>query len=157
MITLAVITISDRASRGEYPDRSGPVIEEVLKAAGLPGLQVERDLVPDDPRSIETAILRHLDKDFILTTGGTGLGKRDITPEVTERICDRSIPGLAEMLRWESRRETPYAVLSRGYSGIKGDTVIVNLPGSRKGARFCAGLLVPLLAHAKAMVEGRSH
>lgn len=157
MIRVAVITVSDRASRGEYRDRSGPLIEQMLKDAGFNGLVVRRQVVPDEAAQLRDAFKDHLDKDFIITTGGTGLSPRDITPEVTRSFCDRPVPGIGEMLRRESCRETPYAVLSRGYAGMKGNTLIINLPGSVKGVRFCTRLLIPLLSHARIMAEGKGH
>ena len=153
---ILVLTISDRASEGVYEDRSGPAVLEVL-GAGIQGAHIERLVVPDDKKEILKAFESNLDKDVIVTTGGSGIGPRDVTPDVTERFCDALIPGIAEHLRRESYRETPYALLSRAVAGRKGRTVIVNLPGSVKGARFCAGLLVDILPHACAMVRGEGH
>ena len=153
---ILVLTISDRASGGVYEDRSGPAVLEVLQA-GIPGAEIERLVVPDDEAKIEQAFEAHLDKDVILTTGGSGIDPRDVTPDVTVRFCDALIPGIAEHLRRESFGETPYALLSRAVAGRKGTTIIVNLPGSVKGARFCAGLLVEILPHACAMVRGEGH
>jgi molybdopterin adenylyltransferase len=153
---ILVLTISDRASEGVYEDRSGPTVEEVLRA-GIQGAGIERLVVPDDAAKIEQAFEAHLDRDVILTTGGSGIGPRDVTPDVTARFCDALIQGIAEHLRRESYRETPYALLSRAVAGRKGRTIIVNLPGSVKGARFCAELLVEILPHACAMVRGEGH
>ena len=153
---ILVLTISDRASEGVYEDRSGPAVEEVLRS-GIQGADIERLVVPDDERRIERVFAKHLDRDVIVTTGGSGIGPRDVTPDVTARFCDALIPGIAEHLRRESFRETPYALLSRAVAGRRGRTIIVNLPGSVKGARFCAGLLVEILPHAVAMVRGGGH
>jgi len=153
---ILVLTISDRVSEGVYEDRSGPTVEEVLRA-GIQGAVIDRLVVPDDAAEIEQAFEAHLDMDVILTTGGSGIGPRDVTPDVTTRFCDALIPGIAEHLRRESYRETPYALLSRAVAGRKGLTVIVNLPGSVNGARFCAELLVEILPHACAMVRGEGH
>jgi len=153
---ILVITISDRAYRGEYEDLSGPAVKTVLEGA-LTGAEVEVVIVPDEPEEIERALESGLAGAAIITTGGTGLGPRDITPEVTERFCDRPVPGISEMLRAESLRETPNAALSRGYAGMKGRTLIVNIPGSVNGASFCAGLLAPLLSHAEGMISGEGH
>jgi len=153
---ILVLTISDRVSKGVYEDRSGPAVLEVLQE-GIPGAEIERLVVPDDETRIEQAFEAHLDRDVILTTGGSGIGPRDVTPDVTARFCDALIPGIAEHLRRESYRETPYALLSRAVAGRKGGTIIVNLPGSVKGARFCAGLLAPILPHALAMIRGEGH
>jgi len=153
---ILVLTISDRAFRGVYEDRSGPAVEEALRA-GIAGVEVERLVVPDEEARIEQAFEAHLDRDVILTTGGSGIGPRDATPDVTARFCDALIPGIAEHLRRESYRETPYALLSRAVAGRKGRTIIVNMPGSTKGARFCAELLAPILPHAVAMMRGEGH
>jgi molybdopterin adenylyltransferase len=151
-----VLTISDRASKGVYEDKSGPAVEESLRGNILDA-EIERQTVPDERVKIEEVLSGNLDKDVIITTGGTGLGPRDITPDVTIRFCDRLIPGIAEYLRTESLKETLNAVLSRGAAGIKDQTIIINLPGSVKGARFCAELLPPILLHALAMVRGEGH
>ncbi len=155
-MTVAVITISDRASRGEYEDLSGPEIEKVLHQH-LPGVVVQRHIVPDEPDEITAAFGRFAESDFIITTGGTGIGPRDVTPEVTAAYCDRLLPGIAETLRAESYRETPQAMLSRGMAGVRKETVIVNFPGSVKAVRLCAGLLVPVMEHAVKMLHGGGH
>jgi molybdopterin adenylyltransferase len=151
-----VLTISDRASSGVYEDRSGPAIERLL-ADLLPGVVVKRRIVPDEEKKILGAFAEYPSMDVIITTGGTGLSSRDVTPEATVRYCDRLVPGIAEMLRAESRRETPNAVLSRGVAGMKGTTLIVNVPGSVKAAEFCAGILAPVLSHAVNMAHGHGH
>jgi molybdopterin adenylyltransferase len=151
-----VLTISDRAFKGVYQDESGPAIEKAL-TFGLPDATVELQIVPDVKEEISKAFGSHLDKDVILTTGGTGLGPRDITPDVTEQFCDKLIPGISDYLRRESCAQTKNAVLSRGVAGIKGNTVIVNLPGAVKGAQFCTKLLIPILQHALKMIKGEGH
>ncbi len=153
---ILVVTISDRASRGEYEDLSGPAVKEILEES-ITGVDVEVVIVPDEENEIAGALESGLGGAAIITTGGTGLGPRDITPEVTERFCDRAAPGISEMLRAESLKETPYAALSRGYSGMKGSTLVVNIPGSVRGASFCARLLAPLLEHAEGMISGEGH
>ncbi len=153
---ILVLTISDRASRGEYEDLSGPAIEKILSKK-IPGADITRAIVSDDRSGIEKKFGESLDYDVIITTGGTGLGPRDNTPEATESFCDREIPGIAEYLREESRRETVNAVLSRGRAGMKGDTLIINLPGSVKGAVFCAELLGGIIPHALNMIKGVGH
>jgi len=153
---ILVITISDRASRGEYEDLSGPAVKEILEEE-IAGCDVEIVIVPDEEDEIAQAFESGQGGDAIITTGGTGLGPRDITPEMTERFCDRSAPGISEMLRAESLKETPNAALSRGYSGMKGSTLVVNIPGSVRGAAFCARLLAPLLTHAEGMISGEGH
>lgn len=153
---ILVLTISDRASQGVYNDQSGPVIEQVLRSL-IAAPQVVRSVVPDDKQAILNALGENTDKDVILTTGGTGLSPRDITPDVTTEFCDRLVPGIAEFIRSASLQETPRAVLSRGVAGQKGHTLIVNFPGSPKAAEFCARLIAPLLAHALEMMKGKSH
>jgi molybdopterin adenylyltransferase len=156
VLKVAVITISDRASAGEYEDRSGPVIEELLRKSGL-DIDVSRSTVPDDTEGIRHAIMAHCDRDYIITTGGTGIGPRDVTPEVTEELCDYELPGLSEYLRHESIKETPFAVFSRGYCGVRESTIIVNLPGSVNAVSLCTRLLLPLLEHGKKMLSGEGH
>jgi molybdopterin adenylyltransferase len=155
-VTVIVLTISDRASRGIYEDRSGPQIETVLRAE-LPGAEIRRDIVADEPAELEAAFLRHADADFILTTGGTGIGPRDVTPEVTAAWCERELPGIAEALRARSLAETPMAMLSRGTAGLRGRTIIVNFPGSVEAARLSAQTLAPVMEHALAMLRGEGH
>ncbi len=151
-----VLTISDRAYQGVYRDLSGPAVEEVLRAE-IPAVKVQRKIVPDEREMILEAYAEGLDTDAVITTGGTGLSRRDITPEVTGEFCDRMIPGIAEYLRNRSLEETLNAVLSRGAAGVKHRTLIVNLPGSEKGARFCAKVLAPVLSHAHRMIMGEGH
>jgi molybdopterin adenylyltransferase len=156
MIKVLVLTVSDRAFKGIYQDRSGPAVKEVLEA-GLHEAEVTCKIVPDDPERIEEVLKSADSADFIITTGGTGIGPRDFTPDVTEKVCDRLIPGISEQLRSESLNQTPNAVLSRGIAGIRGKTIIINFPGSEKGARFCAEQLLPVMIHAKKMLEGEGH
>lgn len=156
MLKVAVITVSDRAARGEYADLSGPRIREILEQR-LPGADISLTVVPDEVEAISQAIAGNLDRDYILTSGGTGLSPRDITPEICARICDRAIPGISEWLRRESARETPHAVFSRAYSGMKGRTVIVNFPGSLRGAEFCATLMAGIMPHGREMIRGGGH
>lgn len=156
LFSILVVTVSDRAAAGVYEDRSGPAVEEELRAA-FPGCRVERKIVPDDEGPLRGALESGEAFDVVLTTGGTGLGPRDITPEVTKAVCDRELPGVAEMLRFESRKEVATAVLSRGVAGSRGQTIYVNLPGSEKGARSCTRMLIPVLLHAVEMASGGDH
>lgn len=155
---IAVITVSDRASAGVYPDKSGPAIEEILREA-LPAAEIDRSLVPDGEASVRAALERHAETgaDWILTTGGTGPAPRDQTPEASRAFCDRELAGIAEYLRAESLKETPNAVFSRQYAGMRGTTYVVNLPGSERAARFSTRLLAPLLEHGARMARGEGH
>ncbi len=155
-MTVVVITISDRAHRGVYPDRSGPRIVELLEE-GLPRAEISREVVPDEQEEILAAFRRHRKADFIITSGGTGIGARDVTPEVTGRYCDRLLPGIAETLRAASYRDTPSAMLSRGVAGLKGATIIVNFPGSTAAVELCTRLLLPVMEHALRMLKGEGH
>jgi molybdopterin adenylyltransferase len=155
-VRVAVVTISDRASRGEYEDLSGPEVErEVL--ARLPGSAVTRRVTADEVPLILAALEACADSDFILTTGGTGIGPRDVTPEATPRFCEREIPGIAEALRAHSLAETPAAMLSRAVAGVRGRCIVVNLPGSPKAVRRCMEALGPVMEHALRMVRGEGH
>ena len=153
---VAVITISDRASKGIYEDLSGPEIEKILLNE-IPSCKIERTIVPDEGEDILRAFKSFEGYDFILTTGGTGIGPRDVTPNITERYCDRELPGISETLRAESLRETNSAMLSRGYSGMKDNTIIVNFPGSVKAVRLCTKVLAPVMIHAVKMIKGEGH
>jgi molybdenum cofactor synthesis domain-containing protein len=137
---------------------SGPAIQAELEGA-FPGCVVHRVLVPDERADILRALDRAVTQgaDVVLTTGGTGLGPRDVTPEATRELCDREIPGIAEALRAEALRETPAGMLSRGYAGMRGTTIVVNFPGSPRGVRSCLRVLLPVLEHALAMAKGQGH
>ena len=153
-----VITMSDRASRGEYADRSGPRAEELLKGR-FPEADVSRLVVSDEPRAIRSALRSaYASKpDFIVTSGGTGIGPRDNTPEVTRRFCDRELSGVAEVIRSAGLKETPMAALSRGYCGMRGSTIVINLPGSVNGVETGIVAVAPLLEHAIRMMKGHGH
>ena len=153
---VAVVTISDRASRGEYEDLSGPEIERLVLAR-FPGAAVSRRVVPDDLEAILDALGAEAGAEVVLTTGGTGLSPRDVTPEATRRFCDREAPGIAEALRAQSYAETPAAMLSRAYAGLRGSCLVVNLPGSPKAVRRCMEVLGPVLEHALRMIRGEGH
>jgi len=153
---ILILTVSDRGYTGEYEDRSGPEIERLLKAE-YPGTEIHRETVPDETAAITHAFSRYTDADYIFTTGGTGISPRDVTPEATAAYVQRQLPGVAEMLRMRSLEQTPFAALSRGIAGIKGRTILVNFPGSMKGAAFCTTLMLPLLEHGVSMIRGGSH
>jgi molybdenum cofactor synthesis domain-containing protein len=150
----ALITISDKSYRGEREDSSGPLLVQLM---GDMGMQVvSRDLLPDERDQI-ASLLSHLadsgKADLIITTGGTGPSPRDTTPEATRAIIEREMPGLEELLRSDGYRRTPFAVLSRGVSGIRGQTLIINLPGSPKAVREGMEVLAPLLPAALALIR----
>lgn len=153
---ILVLTISDRAYRGEYDDKSGPVIVDIIRKKFTDAI-IRTSIVPDDKTAIRESFGANQSCNFVITTGGTGLSVRDITPEATVEYCDRMVPGIAEMIRAESLKETPYAALSRGISGMKGKCLIVNLPGSVKAVSSCTKLLIPLLEHASSMISGCGH
>jgi molybdenum cofactor synthesis domain-containing protein len=141
----AVVTVSDSCVRGEREDRSGVVLRDGLEGAGWK--VVRRELVPDEAGEIED-MLRSLDADLIVTTGGTGFAPRDVTPEATARVIERPVPGIPELLRWTGYQKMPRAVLSRGTAGIRGQSLIINLPGSPKAVQEALDVLLPLLPHA---------
>lgn len=156
MLEIAVITVSDRAFRGEYEDLSGPKIKEIIENSGIKS-RISLSVVPDEKEAIQQAIEDRIGADYIFTTGGTGISSRDFTPDVTRGICDLELPGISELLRRESYRETKFAVFSRGYSGLKGKTIIVNFPGSLKAVTLCTRLMLPVMEHGIQMIEGGKH
>ena len=149
-----VIAISDKGYRGEREDASGPLLCSLLTEAGAQ--VVASHLVPDERDQIATLLASLADGggvDLVLTTGGTGPSPRDVTPEATRTIIEREMPGLAELLRWDGYRHTPFAVLSRGVAGIRRRTLIVNLPGSPQAARENLETILPALPHAIALLQ----
>ena len=158
MIKTAILTVSDSCAQGARTDVSGQTIKEML--AGGDFELVEIAIVPDD-RQIIAGALRHFSNEqgaeLVLTTGGTGLGPRDVTPEATADVCERMIPGLNELLRSEGFKKTPNAVLSRGVAGVHEGTLIVNLPGSPRGVRESLEIILSLLPHAVKMMHGGGH
>lgn len=147
-LRFAVVTTSDKGARGEREDLSGAAIEELL--TGLGGRCAGRQVVPDHRPTVADALRKLADGgtvDLVLTTGGTGFTERDLTPEATRDVIEREAPGIAEALRAEGLRKTPHAMLSRGVAGIRGHTLIVNLPGSVKAVREGVGVLASVLPH----------
>lgn len=150
----AVVTVSDRSFRGERPDTSGPVLRELLLAHGAEVM--ETTVVPDDPSVIAKTLIRLADAgtcELIFTTGGTGLSPRDTTPEATRQVIEKELPGMEEAIRMESLKKTPFAMLSRGRVGVRGQTLILNFPGSPKAVRECFAVVEPVLAHAVKLVR----
>jgi molybdenum cofactor synthesis domain-containing protein len=147
MTKAVVITVSDSCVRGERVDVSGPSVAQALRLAGFD--VVQSALVPDEQPQIEAALLAASGRaPFVVTTGGTGITARDVTPEATRAVCGRLLDGLAEQMRADGRQETPFAVLSRGVCGLLGQTLVVNLPGSPRGAVTSLASILPVVPHA---------
>lgn len=157
MIRVAVITVSDSAVAGTRADRSGPAVRERAESFGWRVNAIH--LVPDESDQIADAVRRLADSgevSLVLTTGGTGVAPRDVTPEATRGVIEREIPGLGELMRSEGFKLTPKAVLSRGLAGVRGRTLIVNLPGSPKGAVESLDVIAKLVPHVLDLLEGRT-
>ena len=155
MFTLGILTVSDKGSRGEREDESGNSIRELLAALGA--RVVEYDVVPDEREVISEKLREWADEegiDLILTTGGTGLAPRDVTPEATIAVLERVAPGFAEAMRAESIKKTPRGMLSRGVAGTRGTSLIINLPGSPRAVRECLEAILPVLPHAIETLKG---
>lgn len=157
-----MVTVSDRSSRGERPDASGERLVALVTEAGHE--VVHRAVVPDDPEGLTALLCRLADgeevspaPDLVVTTGGTGLTPRDLTPEATAAACDRLVPGIAEAIRAASLAVTPMAMVSRGVAGVRRGTLIVNVPGSPGGAADGWGVVAPVVAHACGQIRGGDH
>ena len=157
-IKVAVLTISDSCTEGSREDVSGQTIVEILPEETFE--MREKKIVPDDYQAIARALKKFSDEqdiDMVLTTGGTGLGPRDITPEATASVCERVVPGLGEVMRAEGLKKTPNAILSRSFAGIRGKTLIINMPGSPKAVRECLEIILNVIPHAVKMMHGGGH
>ena len=153
-IRFGILTLSDRSSRGERADASGPALADLIHAQNWS--VAEQLILPDDESAIRSALTEWADSgrfDIILTTGGTGFAARDVTPEATRAVIQRDAPGLAEIMRSESMKKTPHAMLSRAIAGIRGRTLIINLPGSPKGAIENLQTILPVLSHAVQLLK----
>lgn len=156
MLKFGILTVSDRCSRGEAEDKSGPAIREIVSPLGE---VTAYRVVPDEKEQIGAALTEFADVlgcDFVFTTGGTGFAPRDVTPEATKAVIEKEVPGIPEAIRAESLKITPKAMLSRAVAGIRGKTLIVNLPGSPKAVRESLAVVLPVLEHAKETLSGET-
>ena len=152
---VAILIASDRSASGERADATGPALEEAVRK--LPAEVLVREVVPDEREAISGKLVHFCDKpgaDIVLVAGGTGLGPRDVTPEATRDVIDREVPGIAEAIRARSLEITPHAMLSRAVAGVRGTTLIVNLPGSPRGAVESLGFVAEALPHAVEIIHG---
>ena len=153
-IRFGILTLSDRSARGERADSSGVALASIVQSQGWS--VVKQSILPDDESAIRAALIEWSDRgemDVILTTGGTGFARRDVTPEATRAVIQREAPGIAEAMRAESLKKTPHAMLSRAVAGIRGQTLIVNLPGSPKGAEENLTTIIAVLPHAVQLLK----
>ncbi len=150
-----VLTLSDKGSRGQREDKSGELVQAILKGLGI---SVERyEIIPDETELIRSMLVSWTDEiclDLIITTGGTGLSDRDVTPEATLSVIDKRVPGMEEVMRSVSLQKTPHAMISRAVVGVRKRTLIINLPGSPKGATECLESVAPALTHALSKLGG---
>ncbi len=154
-MTAAVLTVSDSAARGERADLSGPATTEVLREHGFEVRLIR--VVADDQPEVEQALIELAEQArLVVTTGGTGIAERDVTPEATRAVCSRLIEGIPEKMRADGLAKTPFAVLSRGLCGVRGQTLILNLPGSPKGAVESLQSVIEILPHAVDLLAGKT-
>jgi len=157
MFTVGILTISDKGSRGERQDKSGEAIREILPS--IDARIVNYEIIPDEKELIAKKLVKWVDEynlDVLITTGGTGLTPRDVTPEATLAVVDRIVPGIAEAMRAESLKKTPMAMLSRAVVGTRGKCLIINLPGSPNAVRECLEVILPALPHAVETLKGQA-
>lgn len=155
MITVGIITISDKGSRGEREDLSGREIEKMMEL--LPADVAATDIIPDEVPEIKARLVEYADVkklDIVVTTGGTGVTPRDVTPEATSEVVERELPGMSEAMRAESLKKTPNAMISRAVCGIRGTTLIINLPGSPRAVRENLAVVFPALVHTVEKIKG---
>ena len=155
MFKVAILTISDRGSKGQREDSSGPLIREMVR--DLPAEVIYYEIIPDEKEVIIEALKKSADQlkaDLILTTGGTGLSPRDVTPDATLKVIEREVPGFSEAMRAESLKKTPHAMISRAVCGLRGSSLIVNLPGSPKSVKENLSVILPALPHALSKLMG---
>jgi molybdenum cofactor synthesis domain-containing protein len=155
MQTVAVLTVSDSAAQGKRADLSGPATAALLRQHGF-GVLIQR-IVADDQPAIEATLMELAEQvQLVITTGGTGIAERDVTPEATRAVCSRLVEGIPEKMRTDGLAKTPYAVLSRGICGVRGQTLILNLPGSPKGAVESLHSVIHILPHAVDLLAGKT-
>lgn len=155
MITVGILTLSDKGARGEREDLSGEEIRRLV--AGIPAEVKVYEVIPDEKYLIKDKLIEYSDElglDIIITTGGTGVSPRDVTPDATLEVIDKEIPGMAEVMRFESLKKTPRAMISRAVVGLRGCTLIINLPGSPKGVRENLSAILPSISHAVEKIKG---
>jgi len=158
MYKVAVLTISDKCSKGQREDKSGKIIQELIKP--LPGEVISYEIIPDEPEMIKERIVYYCDTlkaDLVLTGGGTGFTARDFTPEATKEVIEKEVPGIPEAMRVECLKFTKRAMLSRAVAGIRKKTLIINLPGSSKGAKESLGAILEGLPHGLDMLAEKEH
>ncbi|GAA5509989.1 molybdopterin adenylyltransferase [Novipirellula caenicola] len=156
-IRIGILTVSDRASRGEYEDRGGPAIHDYLNEVLDCEWTADARIVSDDVQSIESALIELCDQShcsLVVTTGGTGPAKRDVTPEATEAVCEKMMPGFGELMRKVSLEHVPTAILSRQTAGIRGSSLIVNLPGKPSAIAECLDAVFPAIPYCVDLIEG---
>ena len=157
MIKVGILTVSDKGSRGEREDQSGKTIEEMVKR--IKGEVKYYQIIPDEKKIIQRELLKAVDElglDLIFTTGGTGLGKRDVTPEATLAVIEKEVPGISEIIRSESFKKTNRGVLSRGISGIRKESLIINLPGSPKGVKESLEIILEAIPHGIEILKSQT-